>query len=73
MCFNYFKESVPSTTNILAKKETDKLLEHCDAEDEDISTALEKEIDELRTESKMPLSSRKFQVYLCYNYWLTLH
>ncbi|XP_011168314.1 THUMP domain-containing protein 1 homolog [Solenopsis invicta] len=55
------KESVPSTTNVLAKKEVDKLLENCDAEDEDISTALEKEIDELRTESKMPLFSRKFQ------------
>ncbi|XP_011703918.1 PREDICTED: THUMP domain-containing protein 1 homolog [Wasmannia auropunctata] len=49
-----------STSNTFTKKETDKSLE--DDEDEDISTALEKEINELRTEREMPLPSRKFQV-----------
>jgi len=56
------KESeISSTTNTLDKKETNKSSKDKD-EDEDISTALEKEINELRTEHEMPLSSRKFQV-----------
>ncbi|XP_070148657.1 THUMP domain-containing protein 1 homolog [Polyergus mexicanus] len=56
------KESeISSTTNTFDKKEADKSLEDID-EDEDISIALEKEINELRTEHEMPLSSRKFQV-----------
>lgn len=60
--FFYLKESeISSTTNTLDKKETNKSLKDKD-EDEDISTALEKEINELRTEHEMPLSSRKFQV-----------
>lgn len=60
--FFYLKESkISSSTNALDKKETDKFSEDKD-EDEDISTALEKEINELRTEHKKPLSSRKFQV-----------
>lgn len=60
--FFYLKESeILSTTNIINKKEADKSLKDID-EDEDISTVLEKEINELRTEHEMPLSSRKFQV-----------
>lgn len=60
--FFYLKESeISSTTNILDKKEINKSSKDKD-EDEDISTALEKEINELRTEHEMPLSSRKFQV-----------
>ncbi|XP_071570524.1 THUMP domain-containing protein 1 homolog [Temnothorax nylanderi] len=56
------KESETSSTiNTLVEKEAEKSLEDTD-EDEDISTALEKEINELRTESEMPLPSRKFQV-----------
>ncbi|KYN04007.1 PREDICTED: THUMP domain-containing protein 1 homolog [Cyphomyrmex costatus] len=47
--------------NTLDKKETVKSLEDID-DDEDISTALEKEINELKTECEMPLSSRRFQV-----------
>lgn len=61
--FFYLKESeIPSTTNTFDKKEADKSSKDID-EDEDISIALEKEINELRTEHEMPLSSRKFQVY----------
>lgn len=56
------KESeISSATNTLLEKETDKSLKDAD-KDEDISTALEKEISELRTEREMPLTSRKFQV-----------
>lgn len=56
------KESeISSTTNTLLKKEANESSEDVD-EIEDISTALEKEINELRTEHEMPLSSRKFQV-----------
>ncbi|XP_077257044.1 THUMP domain-containing protein 1 homolog isoform X2 [Temnothorax americanus] len=54
-------ETSRSTRNTLVEKEGEKSLEDTD-EDEDISTALEKEITELRTESEMPLPSRKFQV-----------
>lgn len=65
--FYHFKESeISSATNTLLEKETDKSLKDAD-KDEDISTALEKEISELRTEREMPLTSRKFQVYLCQN------
>lgn len=61
--FFYLKESeISSTTNTFDKKEADKSSKDID-EDEDISIALEKEINELRTEHEMPLSSRKFQVY----------
>ncbi|KYN28909.1 THUMP domain-containing protein 1 like protein [Trachymyrmex cornetzi] len=52
------KESETST-NAFHKKETDKSVEDID---DDISVALEKEINELRTEHEMSLSSRKFQV-----------
>ncbi|KYN41472.1 THUMP domain-containing protein 1 like protein [Trachymyrmex septentrionalis] len=52
------KESETST-NTLHKKETDKSIEDID---DDISVALEKEINKLRTEREMSLSSRKFQV-----------
>ncbi|XP_018047816.1 PREDICTED: THUMP domain-containing protein 1 homolog [Atta colombica] len=48
-----------TSTNALHKKETDKSIEDID---DDISIVLEKEINELRTEHKMSLSSRKFQV-----------
>jgi len=57
--FFHFKKS----TNALHKKETDKSIEDID---DDISIVLEKEINELRTEHKMSLSSRKFQVHLSY-------
>jgi len=63
----YFKESETSST--IVKK--DKSLKDT-GEDEDISIALEKEINQLRTECEMPLLSRKFQVYLCH-YQLTLY
>ncbi|XP_011639493.1 THUMP domain-containing protein 1 homolog, partial [Pogonomyrmex barbatus] len=60
-----FKESETSnkftTDNTFPKKEADTSIKDPDR-DEDISTALEKEIVELRTECEMPLSSRKFQV-----------
>lgn len=49
-----------STTNVLDKKEIESV--ESVEEDEDISTALEKEINELRTEQERPLSARKFQV-----------
>ncbi|XP_018315532.1 THUMP domain-containing protein 1 homolog [Mycetomoellerius zeteki] len=52
------KESETSI-NVLHKKEIDKSIEDID---DDISIALEKEINELRTEREMPLPSRKFQV-----------
>lgn len=56
------KESeTSSAANTLVEKEADKSLKDSD-QDEDISTALEKEINELRTEQEMPLSSRRFQV-----------
>lgn len=65
--FYYFKKSETSNTaNTLDEKEDDKSLENTD---DDISTALEKEINELRTEREMPLPSRKFQVHLCHNCW----
>lgn len=69
--FYHFKGSeTSSTTNTLPEKETVKSLKDTD-KDEDISTALEKEISELRTEHEMPLTSRKFQVYFKYqNCWL---
>ncbi|CAL1679605.1 unnamed protein product [Lasius platythorax] len=55
------KESeISSTTNTLDKKEANESSEDIDG-NEDISTALEKEISELRTEHEMPLPSRKFQ------------
>lgn len=64
--FYYFKESETlNATNIPAEKKADEPLEDAD-EDEDISTALEKEINELRMEREMPLPSRRFQVYLCH-------
>ncbi|KAL6261366.1 hypothetical protein P5V15_006463 [Pogonomyrmex californicus] len=50
-----------TTDNTFPKKEADTSIKDPD-QDEDISTALEKEIVELRTECEMPLSSRKFQV-----------
>ncbi|KAG5319856.1 THUM1 protein, partial [Acromyrmex heyeri] len=52
------KESETSI-NALHKKETDKSINDID---DDISVALEKEINELRTEREISLSSRKFQV-----------
>ncbi|KYM83282.1 THUMP domain-containing protein 1 like protein [Atta colombica] len=52
-------EKSETSTNALHKKETDKSIEDID---DDISIVLEKEINELRTEHKMSLSSRKFQV-----------
>lgn len=70
--FYCFQESeTSSAANTLVEKEADKSLKDSD-QDEDISTALEKEINELRTEQEMPLSSRRFQVYLCPNYWLNI-
>ncbi|XP_028044714.1 THUMP domain-containing protein 1 homolog isoform X2 [Monomorium pharaonis] len=57
------KESATSSAiNTFVKKKVDKLLEESDIKDEDISTALEKEINELKTEHEMPLPFRKFQV-----------
>ncbi|XP_072767432.1 THUMP domain-containing protein 1 homolog [Anoplolepis gracilipes] len=53
---------ISSAINSLDKKETDKPSEDIDEDEDDISTALEKEINELRTEHEMPASSRKFQV-----------
>lgn len=63
----YFKE--PEVSNISSthnKKEADKSTSDLD-EEEDISTTLVKEIDELRAKCEMPLSSRRFQVAV-YNY-----
>ncbi|XP_071638976.1 THUMP domain-containing protein 1 homolog isoform X2 [Temnothorax longispinosus] len=58
---NKESETSRSTRNTLVDEEGEKSLEDTD-EDEDVSTALEKEITELRTESERPLPSRKFQV-----------
>ncbi|XP_011136840.1 THUMP domain-containing protein 1 homolog isoform X1 [Harpegnathos saltator] len=56
------KESeISDTSSTFNKKEADKSSSDLD-EEEDISTALEKEIDELKTKYDMPLSSRRFQV-----------
>ncbi|XP_011873543.1 PREDICTED: THUMP domain-containing protein 1 homolog [Vollenhovia emeryi] len=55
------KSETSSATNTAVEKKADKSLEDAD-DDEDISTALEKEINELRTEREMPLPSRRFQV-----------
>lgn len=61
----YFKESkVTNISSILDKEEDDKSPSDHD-EEEDISTALVKEIDELRAKCEKPLSSRRFQV-CCY-------
>lgn len=58
--FCYFKESeVSDASSTSDKKEANK---SSSDEEEDISTALVKEIDELRTKHEMPLSSRRFQV-----------
>ncbi|XP_024872990.1 THUMP domain-containing protein 1 homolog isoform X2 [Temnothorax curvispinosus] len=66
---NKESETSRSTRNTLVDEEGEKSLEDTD-EDEDVSTALEKEITELRTESERPLPSRKFQVYLCPTCWI---
>lgn len=63
--FGYFKKSEVSSTSITLNEREKANKKACSKdidEDEDISTALEREIDHLRMEYKMPLPSRKFQV-----------
>lgn len=67
------QESVEMVEKVQQKheEESEKAEEDVPSEEEDISTALSKEIDALKAESKKSLKERKFQVP--FNYFSSCH